>query len=135
VKLQLLKVQGLYRFAGRRVLEHNHDLLTLGHSDLPDDVMSTAMDMLKVGVDENQIPDFIHLPTGRQLSGFELAAFDSVELRPALSKNTDDLLEYMEAASSVDLSWPPWTRWTFDPLSARTSMIFWSTWRPKSMRI
>jgi hypothetical protein len=72
-------------------------MLTLGHSDLPDDVMSTAMDMLKARVDKNQILDFIHLRTGCQLSRFELAASDLVDLRPALIKNTDDLLEYMQA--------------------------------------
>jgi hypothetical protein len=63
--VQLLKVQRLSRVAGQRVLEHNHDLLTLAHSDLPDDVMSTAMDMLKIGVGKNQIIDFIQLCTDR----------------------------------------------------------------------
>jgi hypothetical protein len=34
MKVQLLKVQGLYRFAGQPVLGHNHDLLTLGHTGI-----------------------------------------------------------------------------------------------------
>jgi hypothetical protein len=97
VKLQLLKVQGLCRVCGTDVLEHNHDLVTLGHSHLSEDVMSTAMDMLKVGVDTNPILDFTHLRTGRQLRRFELAALDPVDVRPVLSKNTDDLFGYIEA--------------------------------------
>jgi hypothetical protein len=54
-----------------------HRLFTSFQVDIPEDVQTTVIDLMKVGMEKTGIFDYVYLRTGHLLSPFPLAAIDS----------------------------------------------------------